>query len=238
MVIFIKKSIKNLIFFKKGESNMEETIGEQPQNFDENVQKEIVDGGTALSSNEGSLGKFKDAESMLSSYNNLQAEFTRKCQKLSEVTKALEEYKNQVEIANNEKPIYENENWNNMINEFLQKNEKAKSFSSDIASEIFGDPELAKSKNALDIAWARVMEKNFVSKDEIMEDENFVNEKILSNPKIQSEVLENYFNNLRNTQNPPVISRQGAIAGRSEFNPKNMAEARALVEELFRLKGN
>lgn len=33
----------------------------------------------------GSIGKFKSTESLLSAYNNLQAEFTRKCQKLSEL---------------------------------------------------------------------------------------------------------------------------------------------------------
>jgi len=35
----------------------------------------------------GSLGKFKNTESLLSAYNNLQAEFTRKCQKLKEFEK-------------------------------------------------------------------------------------------------------------------------------------------------------
>lgn len=37
---------------------------------------------------EGSIGKFKNTESLLNAYNSLQAEFTRKCQKLSELEEA------------------------------------------------------------------------------------------------------------------------------------------------------
>ena len=39
---------------------------------------------------DGSIGKFKNTESLLNAYNNLQAEFTRKCQKLSELEKSIE----------------------------------------------------------------------------------------------------------------------------------------------------
>lgn len=40
---------------------------------------------------EGSHGKFKDADALLSAYNSLQAEFTRKCQRLAELEKQKEE---------------------------------------------------------------------------------------------------------------------------------------------------
>ena len=44
---------------------------------------------------EGSIGKFKNTESLLSAYNNLQAEFTRKCQKLSELESLAEKTSSQ-----------------------------------------------------------------------------------------------------------------------------------------------
>lgn len=46
----------------------------------------------ALSEAQGSTGKFKDVPSLLEAYNNLQAEFTRKCQRLSELEKATQAY--------------------------------------------------------------------------------------------------------------------------------------------------
>ena len=39
---------------------------------------------------EGSIfGKFKDAKTLLDAYNSLQAEFTRKCQKLADFMESL-----------------------------------------------------------------------------------------------------------------------------------------------------
>ena len=69
-------------------------LGEQPENQNkENVQSEIVEevkeGTTCPCENEGSLGKFKDTTSLLSAYTSLHAEFTKKCQKLSAITKQL-----------------------------------------------------------------------------------------------------------------------------------------------------
>ena len=83
--------------------------GEQPKaNSCENVQERIVEEGTTCSQEvNGSLGKFKDAESLLSAYNNLQAEFTRKCQKLSQLQKLLGENGGQ-----NDEPISLNKSQN------------------------------------------------------------------------------------------------------------------------------
>ena len=50
---------------------------------------------TLTENQEGSMiGKFKDAKTLLDAYNNLQAEFTRKSQKLAEFQKELEENAN------------------------------------------------------------------------------------------------------------------------------------------------
>lgn len=54
--------------------------GEQPQENQEVRQSIDMPEGS-------SLGKFKSEQSLLEAYNNLQAEFTRKCQKLSELEK-------------------------------------------------------------------------------------------------------------------------------------------------------
>ncbi len=59
---------------------MEEDIIEQPVPETETIQYS--------ENQEGSIfGKFKDAKSLLDAYNNLQSEFTRKCQKLAEIQK-------------------------------------------------------------------------------------------------------------------------------------------------------
>ena len=59
-------------------------IGEQPLNLDktqEEMKVGIDNGGQIQEENGSQLGKFNSPESLLEAYNNLQREFTKKCQK-------------------------------------------------------------------------------------------------------------------------------------------------------------
>ena len=218
----------------------EEVNGEQLSSEIGNVQDETVSNGTTLTEDaNGSLGKFKDTESMLNAYNNLQAEFTKKCQKLSDVTKELQEIQKTLEQNKKEDmPLYEKENWQEAVESFLSKNGKAQKYSKEISDEILQDPDLAKSPNALPLAWERVMNKNFYSPEMLAEDKDFINEKILSKSEVKKQVLEEYFKQLQNTENPPVIARAGNTLKVTTVVPKSMSEAKAMVEELFKIKGN
>ena len=68
------KSIREQPF---GQISQTVNIEGEKENFLEFQDLEIGD-----NLKKGSLGKFKNTEALLSAYNNLQAEFTRKCQKL------------------------------------------------------------------------------------------------------------------------------------------------------------
>ena len=53
-----------------------------------NMETEESVGGEVGSQNDmGDFGKFKTAKALLDAYNSLQAEFTRKCQRVSELEK-------------------------------------------------------------------------------------------------------------------------------------------------------
>ena len=68
----------------------ENKIGEQPEVLDVQPATAEIDEGTK--EDEGSpLGKFKDSSALLDAYNELQSEFTRKCQKLSDAEKKLQD---------------------------------------------------------------------------------------------------------------------------------------------------
>ena len=72
---------------------------EQPQEQDVALHPDLSNN---LQETSGStFGKFKDATSLLSAYNELQAEFTRKSQKLSETLKQLERTQEIAASANN-----------------------------------------------------------------------------------------------------------------------------------------
>lgn len=81
---------------KDFENPVEQPACEQVENTEvkseevvENVENLICEENATSISQTGSTGKFKDTESLLNAYNNLQAEFTRKCQKLSELENSL-----------------------------------------------------------------------------------------------------------------------------------------------------
>lgn len=73
---------------------MEQPKDEQVEVTDvKEKQNDLLEKESATSiSTDGSIGKFKDVESLLSAYNNLQAEFTRKCQKVSELESSLSSF--------------------------------------------------------------------------------------------------------------------------------------------------
>ena len=65
-------------------------LGEQPVTADVHAVETGVDEGTEMQMG-SPLGKFKNSTKLLDAYNELQSEFTRKCQKLSDVEKKLQE---------------------------------------------------------------------------------------------------------------------------------------------------
>ncbi len=62
---------------------MEQIQNEQTLENTQAVDTEIKEQGD--SKQEVSLGKFKDVQSLLSAYNSLQAEFTKRCQRIKEL---------------------------------------------------------------------------------------------------------------------------------------------------------
>jgi len=213
--------------------------GEQLEECSENVQngnvEENLEKGTSFSENsDSSLGKFKDAQSLLDAYNNLQAEFTRKCQKLSEVSKELEEKSLSEKLIEKEDiPVFQKETWQDDVSSFLSQNLEAKKYSGDIANEILNDKSLQNSPNALELAWARVMKKNFVEPEQLANDQNFINEKILSQDQIKKQVLDEYFKNLRNENLPTIMSGKGNVGSFPISKPTNLKQAKQIVEKML-----
>ena len=217
------------------EKENREQLEQEISNVQEGIV-EIEDKGTTLGIEDtSSLGKFKDAESMLKAYNNLQAEFTRKCQKLSEISKKLEDAENSQKAENS--PVYNSDTWKDDVSAFLTQNEEAKAYANEIANEIMNDKRLQLSPDALELAWARIMKREYALPKNLAQNDDFINNQILSQENVKERVLNEYFTNIQKTKTPPVIARSGVVATLAEKEPTNLAEAKLLVEKLFNLKG-
>ena len=83
-------------------SNVSTSQGEVVSQIDIRAEGEKSEGGSKF-------GKFKDAQSLFQAYNNLQSDYTKKCQSLSETLKQIEEIKQNKELISvlNENPTNE-----------------------------------------------------------------------------------------------------------------------------------
>lgn len=213
-----KREQPEKVFENAQATEVEKVEANEPEN-----EKEVRD----FENFNGSLGKFKDTESLLKAYNCLQAEFTKKCQALSELKAKM--------APTPEVPIYEKENWVEKVSKFLSENEDAKPFAKQIAESILSDEELAKKENALELAWAKVASSKYVSPQKLVEDENFINNYVLNSEKIKNIVLNEYFEKLKSTSAPKVMtSSTGGFWGSVKpKQPLTLSEAKEMARNFF-----
>ncbi len=221
-------------------------FGEQPleckQAQEGIVEEEKIEKNGADGLQNGSqFGKFSCAEDLVNAYNNLQAEFTRKCQKLSEIQKQIAEKEiEETSFKEDEpekiSPAFENENWQTKVAEFLEKNNGAKEFSREISNEILNDRSLQASPDMLELAWARVLSKVYKTPQQIANENSFMEEFVLNNENVKKRVLGTYLNEIRNA--PNVIGNSGGRGGETLFSkvskPTSLDDAKALAEKLFK----
>lgn len=198
-----------------------------PVGVNQNIENESIENKNVESVVEeqtnGSLGKFKDAESLLTAYNNLQAEFTRKCQKLKEFEK------NEMQTPT----LFEKEDWQKEVVKFLNDNIEAKPYSKEISEILMNDKELAKKSNALDIAWAKVIQKTYKKPDEVLNNE-YIESYLNSNEEIKNKLLLDAMKNVKNTASPKVMgTTSGSISMPATVAPKTIQEAKLLAMKFF-----
>ena len=156
-------------------------IGEQPENLSVQAVATGDDKGTEKSSEGSPLGKFKDSETLLNAYNELQSEFTRKCQKLSDAEKKLQEIVADQVSGDEISKVSDEFAWNQNIGEFLQSHKNAGDLVEDITNEIINDVSLRDSEDGLEKAYARVIEKKYIPHGELAKDKDFLENVFKSN---------------------------------------------------------
>ena len=217
---------------------------------------------TSVVSDVGSqnLGKFKDAGALLEAYNNLQSEFTRKCQLL----KSLQ--KDKVDVAQEEtgdetdknSEIFEENASKNMQNEenfaiSMQLQSPAQESEDNnqedylrALSQFLDENQEAKAfetelkeqalkenriKNPFEDAWAKVVLSHL---KENKTGDPIINHYVLSNEGVKNQIIENYLTELTKSRPPLVISTQGEkVSGVLPDSPRTLDEAKRIVNNMF-----
>lgn len=216
---------------------MEEKIEEQLNinddvNLDavEQINKEMDKNSLESSS---LLNKFKTVDALCKAYENLEKEFTKKCQKL----KSMECENNAKDLNGDDVlPQEQKESWLNKMSSFLSENENAKKYVSEITDILLKDENLAKKDDALELAYSKILKQNFKTKEELASDDEFLNDYIYTNDNIKNKILQEYLLKLEDNKTIPLISsvRGSSSISSPKFLPKNLKDAGRYAENILK----
>ena len=172
-------------------------------------------------SGSNAFGKFKDAESLMKAYTNLEAEFTKKSQKLA----MLENEKEQENALISKKAEIEQK-----VDNFVTKFEKVKPFSSALKESLTNDSNLNLEEEAL-----KMLSNNYKAAEEYVNDDEFLNNFIYNNSTIKDKIVKDYLSKI--TQNTPIKTACSSnISLTPPANPTTIKEAGKLAKNIIKQK--
>lgn len=180
-----------------------------------------------------SYGKFKDSEALLSAYNSLEAEFTKRSQKLKELEIATEIKTDKVTPVIAE-PLYQGKDWQIQVADFVSKYPMAQEFSEEIAKLIMTDDALARDKQCLTLALNRVLADKYRHPKDLIGDKDFIDNYVMSDSVIKDKIISDYLDNLSNHRPPELIHKKGEIPLVPPHRPKSIEEAGELATKLLK----
>jgi len=200
----------------------------------EEIEKEESAMSEVGSLENGELGKFKSVEALMDAYKSLQAEFTKKCQALSELKKDKTESE---EVVNHDQENVEQNQTSDeeilsdeKLNEFLSENSGAQEYVEEIKEKVSS---YAHNSSPYEVAWAKILLGSL--KEENEKSDKIINQYVLSNENVKNKVIESYLKELSSTKTPYVLSSQGGerVSGIIPETPKTLKEAKKLVNKMF-----
>ena len=168
------------------------------------------------------FGKFKDAESLLKAYNSLEAEFTKKSQKLA----SLESENEKTQLELNKQAEQEKR-----VDEFVSKFEIAKPFSSALKESLKSGEDVDIKEEAI-----RMIAKTYKTALDYSRDDEFLNNYIFSNQEIKDKIVKDYLSKI--TQSSPIKLENGAgnITLTPPKLPSTIVEAGKLAKSIIKQK--
>lgn len=200
---------------------MEENNIEQPTNSvgaaDElaSVMAPETDSGSGF-------GKFKDAQSLLNAYNCLEAEFTRKSQKLAEFQKKEQE-----------NAVFEKYD---SLDEFLKSAPNNDKYKKEITEILNSNETLLNLPNKFEVALS-IAKQLDAKTQELLTDQEFLKQNIYSNKQIKDNIIKGYLDELNSVSPmPKVISGNlNSLHFSPESNkPKTISEAGEIFSKMLK----
>lgn len=168
------------------------------------------------------FGKFKDADSLLKAYNSLEAEFTKRSQRLANL-----ESENNAREQTNERNRLLSEKVENLVNKY----EGLRPFAGALKDTLSMD----ETQDLNELALSKIMSQ-YKSNENIINDDEFLNNYVYNNDKIRDKILTDYMSKI--TQSSPIKASLGAqtIMLSRPDRPTNISEAGKLAKSIIKEK--
>ena len=205
-------------------------IGEQPEFKNSTLDAEEQQKNLELE-NGSPISKFKSAKELGMAYQNLEKEFTQKCQKIKELTDKIDALENTSFV-----PEYQRDDWEKNVKTFVENHPMAKEYLAEISEVLQTDKSVANQTGSLDVALTKVLANKFVPYSELVKDETFLEKYVFSNKDITEKVINSYLESLQKNQAMPLMT---SISGSGTFTspvkkPKTIKDAGKMVEAYFK----
>ena len=191
------------------ENEIIEQLETEPENTSENSDSSI-------------LGRFKDAKTLLEAYNNLQAEFTRKSQRLADIQKNL----NENALSSN------NDSRENILNDSTDPDKYKK----EIAEILNTDNDISNLPNKNQVAF-KIIKETERRIAETLNNQEYMDKYIETNQSIKDRIITNYLSTLSDAQHAPkVISGNASniYFSPSISSPKTLKEAGDIFSKMLK----
>lgn len=184
-----------------------ENFEEQPSFIEGSSAGEIVEKTEKSEAERGvPIGKFKSVEDLYQAYNNLQSEFTKKCQKLSE----LEKDKMQESAPQRD--------FDAEFKAFLLENPEAYSFAEEVKSKALQNEQTKAEEKPFDKVWKEMIIEKISAPNRAQEP--VVQALVLGDDELKNLVIENYMKQLQNRKNPIIMSSNSGERVTKPVTPK------------------
>ena len=168
------------------------------------------------------FGKFNSAESLLKAYNSLEAEFTKKSQKLASL-------ENETQKTQNE--LNKQAEQDKKIEELVSKFGFIKPFTSALKESLNQGEDVDLNEVAL-----RLISSTYKTAEDYSRDDEFLNNYIFSSQEIKDKIVKDYLSKI--TQNSPIKVENGSssISLTPPKVPKTISEAGNLAKSIIKQK--
>lgn len=185
------------------------------------------------------LAKFANAEELSKAYTALEAEFTRRSQKMREMEREISQTlpsqtsQKEPDDKDNSADAPHKDKWQKRVESLIEKYPVAQGLAAEIESFIQSNQEIIKNEDCLEYALINVLSKGYISNEELSKKEIDLQNSLLSNGKFKHQIISDYISSLQ-SNTPLIMPKGGEIPVVAPCQPKSIKEAGAIAEKLFR----